>query len=149
MQSCHSRARTDVTNQQAEWLAQHLCGLVATCPAEWTSSDLTLNQLMALQFISARSPISLTGLSEELGTRSPATCAMVDRLSRAGLVCRSRDPEDRRRVRIEATGKARAMVGDIDLGTVRRMQAILTSMSTPACRYLHEALGETARHLTG
>jgi DNA-binding MarR family transcriptional regulator len=141
------RGRAGVTSREAEWLAGHLWALVMTRPAEWAACDMTLSQLMALHFISARSPVSLAGLAEELGTQPPATCAMVDRLSRAGLVSRTKDPKDHRRIHLTVTGKAEPLIGEIDLETARRLQTVLIGMSVTARRCLGEALTETARRL--
>lgn len=141
------RRRAAVTTREAEWLAGHLRALVMACPAEWAASEMTLGQLMALHFISARAPVTLAGLAEELGTQPPATCAMVDRLTRAGLVCRRPDPEDHRRVRVVVTGRAEPMIGEIDLETARRLQMVLVGMSPSARRCLGEALNDTARRL--
>ncbi|MDQ3901621.1 MAG: MarR family transcriptional regulator, partial [Actinomycetota bacterium] len=87
-----------VTTEDARWLAGYLRKMVSARPAAWAGSDLTLSQLIALHIISARAPMTLLSLSESLGTRPPATCAMVDRLARAGLVRRTPDPDDLRRV---------------------------------------------------
>lgn len=136
-----------VTAQQAQWLAEYLRGLVTAHPTAWAATDVTLSQLMALHFIRACSPVTLAGLADELGTRPPATCAMVDRLVRAGLVTRMPDPEDQRRIRVVVSGPAEPMIGEIDLETARRLQAVLAGMSATARRYLAEALNDTARRL--
>jgi DNA-binding MarR family transcriptional regulator len=136
-----------VTAEDARWLAAHLRKLILTRPAEWASSDMTLPQLIALHFISAKAPMTLVSLSEALGTRPPATCAMVDRLARAGLVRRTPDPDDLRRVLLALTGKAARMIGKIDVDTARHLQAVLTTMGSAAQRCLTEVLRDTARRL--
>ena len=73
--------------------------------------------------------MTLTELGYVLGTKSPATSAMVDRLTNAGLVRRTRDPQNRRRVQLSVTTKARPIVGDTDPDTAHRLQAVLISMS--------------------
>ncbi|MGH3513653.1 MAG: MarR family winged helix-turn-helix transcriptional regulator, partial [Pseudonocardiaceae bacterium] len=103
--------------------------------------------LIALHIISARAPMTLMALSDALGTRPPATCAMVDRLARAGLVCRTPDPEDLRRVLVAVTGTAAQMLGKIDPDTARRLQAVLKTMGSAAQRVLTEVLKDTARRL--
>jgi DNA-binding MarR family transcriptional regulator len=138
-----------VTADDARWLADHLRKMVSSRPAAWASSELTLAQLIALHIISARAPITLLSLSEALNIQPPATSAMVDRLTRAGLVCRIPDPHDRRRVLLAVTGNAVAMMGKIDPQTARRLQAVLTTMGTAAQRCLTEVLKDTARRLTG
>ncbi|GAA2102658.1 MarR family transcriptional regulator [Kitasatospora saccharophila] len=45
-------------------------------------------------------------LGRELGVNSAGTTAVLDRLERLGLVRRTRDPHDRRRVLLEVTGRA-------------------------------------------
>ncbi|MDQ3824673.1 MAG: MarR family transcriptional regulator [Actinomycetota bacterium] len=138
-----------VTADDARWLADHLRQMVSSRPGAWASSELTLAQLVALHIISARAPITVFSLSEALNTQPPATSAMVDRLARAGLVCRVPDPQDRRRVLLAVTGNAVAMMGKIDPQTARRLQAVLTGMGTAAQRCLTEVLKDTARRLTG
>src|SRR5918911_1299928 len=108
----------------------------------------TLSQLIALHIISARAPMTVLSLSEALGTRPPATCAMVDRLARAGLVRRTPDPDDLRRVLLAVTSRTAQMIGKIDVDTARRLQAVLTTMGSAAQRVLTEVLKDTARRLT-
>jgi DNA-binding MarR family transcriptional regulator len=136
-----------VTTEDARWLAGYLRKMVSTCPAAWAGSELTLSQLIALHIISARAPMTLMALSEALGTRPPATCAMVDRLARAGLVHRTPDPDDLRRVLLAVTSTAAQMIGKIDPDTARQLQAVLSSMGSAAQRVLTEVLKDTARRL--
>ncbi|MDQ3763750.1 MAG: MarR family transcriptional regulator [Actinomycetota bacterium] len=138
-----------VTADDARWLADHLRKMVSSRPAAWAGSEMTLTQLIALHFISAKAPITLIALSEALGTRPPAASAMVDRLARAGLVCRMPDPKDRRHILLAVTGKAVALIGKIDLETARRLQVVLNSMGTTAQRVLTDVLKDTARRLAG
>ncbi|MGH3772793.1 MAG: MarR family winged helix-turn-helix transcriptional regulator [Pseudonocardiaceae bacterium] len=137
-----------VTTEDARWLAGYLRKMVSTRPAAWAGSDMTLSQLIALHIISAKAPMTLIALSEALGTRPPATCAMVDRLARAGLVCRTPDPSDLRRVLLAVTSTAAQMIGKIDPDTARRLQAVLTTMGSAAQRVLTEVLKDTARRLS-
>jgi DNA-binding MarR family transcriptional regulator len=136
-----------VTTEDARWLAGYLRKMVSARPAAWAGSDLTLSQLIALHIISAKAPMTLLSLSESLGTRPPATCAMVDRLARAGLVRRTPDPDDLRRVVLAVTGKTAQMIGKIDLDTARRLQSVLTTMGSAAQRVLTEVIKDTARRL--
>lgn len=136
-----------VTTEDARWLASYLRGMVSSRPAAWAGSELTLAQLIALHYISAKAPVTLISLSQSLGTRPPATCAMVNRLIRAGLVSRTPDPEDLRRVLLALTGTAATMIGKIDLNTARQLHAVLNSMGSTAQRILTEVLKDTARRL--
>lgn len=136
-----------VAVEDARWLADHLRKMVSSRPAVWAGSELTLGQLLALHFISARAPMSLMSLSHALGLRPPATSAMVDRLARAGLVCRRPDPADRRRVLLTVTATAVTMLGRIDPQTARRLQMVVASMGAAAQRCLIEVVKDTARRL--
>lgn len=140
--------RAPVTTEDAGWLAAHLRAMVLTRPAVWALSEMTLPQLTALHYISAAGPVTLMGLSATLGTGPPATCAMVDRLARAGLVSRAQDPEDRRRIQLTVTKDAEPMIGDVDLDTARRLHAVLNGMSPSARRCLTDVLRDTAHGLT-
>ncbi|MDQ4094192.1 MAG: MarR family transcriptional regulator, partial [Actinomycetota bacterium] len=87
-----------MTVEDIDWLVARLQAMVTASPAVWAGRGMTLLQLIALHFISALAPVTLTELAEALGTKPPATSAMVDRLIQAGLVCRTPDPQDRRRI---------------------------------------------------
>jgi DNA-binding MarR family transcriptional regulator len=137
-----------VTTEDARWLAGYLRRMVSTRPAAWAGTEMTLSQLIALHIISAKAPMTLIALSEALGTRPPATCAMVDRLARAGLVRRTPDPDDLRRVLLAVTSTAAQMIGKIDPDTARQLQAVLSSMGSAAQRVLTEVLKDTARRLS-
>lgn len=136
-----------VAVEDARWLADHLRKMVSSRPAVWAGSELTLAQLVALHFISARAPMSLMSLSHALGLRPPATSAMVDRLARAGLVCRRPDPVDRRRILVTVTANAVALLGKIDPQTARRLQIVVARMGAAAQRCLIEVVKDTARRL--
>lgn len=144
----HTGVPSMVTTEDARWLAGYLRKMVSTRPAAWAGTEMTLSQLIALHFISAKAPMTLISLSEALGTRPPATSAMVDRLARAGLVCRTPDPTDLRRVLLAVTSTAAQMIGKIDPDTARQLQAVLSSMGAAAQRVLTEVLKDTARRLT-
>jgi DNA-binding MarR family transcriptional regulator len=134
-----------VTAEDIDWLVAHLRVVVAASPTVWAGRGMTLLQLSALHLISALAPLTLTDLAQALGTRPQATSAMVDRLTRTGLVCRTRDPQHRRRVQLTLTADAEPIVGETDLDTARRLQAVLTGMSPQTHRHLIDILIDTVR----
>jgi MarR family transcriptional regulator, transcriptional regulator for hemolysin len=134
-----------VTAEDIDWLVAHLRVVVSASPAVWAGRGMTLLQLTALHFISALAPITVTDLAQALGTRPSATSAMVDRLTRIGLVCRMPDPQNRRRVRLTLTADAESIVGDIDLDTARRLQTVLAGMSPQTRGHLIDILIDTIR----
>jgi len=131
--------------QDVDWLIAHLRAVVASSPAVWAGRGMTLSQLTMLHIIGALAPITLTEVAAALGTKPPATSAMVDRLIQAGLVCSTPDPQDRRRVHLTIATTATPIIGDISLDTATRLQAVLNSMSTQNRRHLLDILRDTVR----
>lgn len=78
---------------------------VSATEVEWANLDLTVTQLRALFVLGRAGPIPVSRLAEGLGTRLSSTSVLVDRLVNAGLVERSSDPQDRRRVLLATTGR--------------------------------------------
>lgn len=134
-----------VTAEDIDWLVAHLRVVVVASPAVWAGRGMTLLQLTALHLISALAPLTLTDLARAMGTRPSTTSAMVDRLTRAGLVCRTPDPHNRRRVQLTLTAAAGPIVGDTDLDTARRLQAVLNGMSPQTRGHLIDILIDTIR----
>lgn len=134
-----------VTAEDVDWLVAHLRAVVLASPAVWAGRGMTLLQLTALHLISALAPISLTDLAQALGTRPSATSAMVDRLTHAGLVHRTPDPHNRRRVQLTLTADAEPIIGDTDPDIARRLQTVLRDMSPKTRRHLIEILIDTIR----
>jgi DNA-binding MarR family transcriptional regulator len=134
-----------ITAQDIDWLVAHLRAVVMASPAVWAGRGMTLLQLIALHLIGALAPVSLTELAQVLGTRPPATSAMVDRLTHTRLVRRTRDPRNRRRVELTLTADAQQIIGDTDPDTATRLQSVLTGMSTQARHHLIDILIDTIR----
>lgn len=134
-----------VTPDDIAWLVAHLQAAVVASPAVWAGRGLTLVQLTALHLIGALAPVTLTDLAQALGTKSPATSAMVDRLTHAGLVRRGLDPRNRRRVQLTLTAEAEPIIGDTDPDTASRIQTVLTGMNPPTRRHLIDMLIDTVR----
>ncbi len=106
---------------------------------------MTLVQLTVLHLISALAPMTLTELGQALGTKPPATSAMVDRLTQAGLVSRIPDPQDHRRVQLTITATAQPIVGDTDPDTARRLHAVLNGINPQTRRQVIDVLVDTVR----
>lgn len=135
--------------KELAWLVAHLQTVVTASPTAWAGRGMTLLQLTALHVISAQAPVTLTELAQALGTGPPATSAMVDRLIRTGLVSRTPDPQNRRRVQLTVTARAETMIGDIDPSTARRLQAALSDMGPQGRHYLIDLLRDTVRRSAG
>ena len=134
-----------VATEDIGWLVAHLQTVVAASPVVWAGRGMTLLQLTALHLISTLAPVTLTDLAQALGTRPPATSAMVDRLTHAGLVCRTPDPHNRRRVQLTLTADAEPIVGNTDPDTAKRLHAVLNGTSPQTRRHLIDILIATVR----
>lgn len=140
---------TRVGKEDVDWLVSHLRAIVAASPpAVWAGRGMTLLQLAAMHLISALAPVSLTDLAKALGTRPPATSAMVDRLAHAGMVCRAPDPQNRRRVRLTLTAAASTILGDTGPETARRLHTVLTGLSPQIRRHLIDVLRDSVHPST-
>lgn len=63
-------------------------------------------------------------------------------------MCRTPDPQDRRRVQLTVTTDAERILGDTKPDTAKRLQGVLTAMSTQTRRHLIEALIDTVGRST-
>jgi DNA-binding MarR family transcriptional regulator len=95
--------------------------------------DETVGQLHALNSAERRclsfvsqGPQTASAIARETALTPAAVTALVDRLERRGLVHRRRDAEDRRKVMVEATDKARALAASA-YGPIARAGAELLS----------------------
>jgi len=137
-----------VSTDEVNWLVSHLQAVVAASTAAWAGKGMTLLQLTALHLISAQEPVTLTDLAQALGTGLPATNAMVNRLTSIGLVCSAPDPQNRRRIQLTITARAKPMVGEVDLNTAKRLHAVLNGMPPQVHRHLIDMLRETIQRST-
>lgn len=149
-QRANGRLPTDsVKPEDLDWLMTHLRAVVAASPpAVWAGRGMTLLQLAAMHLISALAPVSLTDLGQALGTRPPATSAMVDRLEHAGMVCRAPDPDNRRRVKLTLTAAATKILGDTGKDTAQRLHAVLAGMTPQIRRHLIDVLRDSVHPST-
>lgn len=72
-------------------------------------AGLTQPQAMVLRALHRKERVSATGLAAEVGFSLPALTSSIDFLAKRGLVRRSRDEDDRRRVWIEITPTGAAL----------------------------------------
>jgi DNA-binding MarR family transcriptional regulator len=73
---------------------------------------------------------------------------MVDRLVRAGLVCSTPDPQDRRRVHLTIATTATPIISNINQDTATRLQEMLNNMSPQNRRQLVDILRESIQQFT-
>lgn len=76
-------------------------------------SDLTPSQLIVLQHLAAAGELGAGAIAETAQLSHATVTALLDRLEERDLICRRRDPEDRRRVSAEITAPGRQLLAKI------------------------------------
>jgi DNA-binding MarR family transcriptional regulator len=71
--------------------------------------DLTGRQLLVLGFVGSEGDLSQQMVSQRLGLDPTIIVALVDELEGRGVLTRERDPDDRRRHRLQITPKGRKL----------------------------------------
>ena len=94
---------------------------------------ITLPQLGAMEYLSARRESPMNELARHLGVTRPAVTGLVDRLIAQGLVNRQGDRSDRRVIRINLTPKGRRVLDNIWDQKRRMIQQVFEQLS-PADR---------------
>ena len=92
---------------------------------EWRR--LTSTQRLLLVELSDSGPLRLGALAVRAGATDPTTSRAVDGLVAAGLVERRSDPEDRRAVLHEATGRGRALADERRREAAAALEQALTA----------------------
>jgi DNA-binding MarR family transcriptional regulator len=126
-------------------------------PAElidaFESADLGPRHMPPLMAISVAGPLSVSDLARRLGHTLPTTSTLVGQLSRAGLVERAEDEQDRRRTIVRVHDDYAEQVAAWGAVTFAPIQATLARLSPQArehfmqgWRILHE---ETAARAAG
>ncbi|HXR27134.1 MAG TPA: MarR family transcriptional regulator [Candidatus Baltobacteraceae bacterium] len=75
----------------------------------------TVPQLRALLFVRRHPGCSLSAMAEHLGMTPPACSGLAERLVRAGVLERTIDPQERRRVQLRLTSDGKERVAHADL----------------------------------
>jgi len=90
---------------------------------------LSLSQLRVLYFLQRRSQSSLSAVADYLDVTRPTMSAMVDRLVQRGLVHRSPDPSERRRIILSLTPEGTATMERVYRATQQTVADRLEALS--------------------
>lgn len=110
-----------VDDAMAAFVRVHQAYISAT-EDEWANLELTVPQLRALFVIHRGDQTSVSQLARRLESRLSSTSVLVDRLVKAGMVSRTADASDRRRVLLDVTKEGSDLIerlrrGRVDLRT--------------------------------
>lgn len=104
--------------------------------------NVSRNDLRCLNLL-AEAPSKPSRIAKELGLTTGSVTSLLDRLERANLIRRARDPDDRRGVVIYPTEHLFATVGPLYQSTVSRLQERAKEYSqtqlNDAVKYLSDA----------
>ncbi|SOD73141.1 MarR family transcriptional regulator [Jatrophihabitans sp. GAS493] len=90
---------------------------------------VTLTQFRTLVVLDSHGELNLNGLAEILDVNSSTAMRMIDKLLSAGLVTRSDDPENRRRVILALTPAGRALVRRVTTKRRKEITRIVSRMA--------------------
>jgi DNA-binding MarR family transcriptional regulator len=112
----------------------------------WESQDISLPQLRILFRARAHPDTDVRSLAAAFGISNSAVSQQVDRLVSRGLLSRTDDPEDRRRVCLRLTENGEQAVGDISRATRAQLEEALTALTDEELTELERLLSRVAGH---
>jgi DNA-binding MarR family transcriptional regulator len=112
-------------------------------------ADLTSNQYNVLRILRGSHPTRLAcgDIAERMISRDPDVTRLVDRLSRRGLVARSRGRQDRRVVEVAITDQGRELLKRLDADVDRMPRAVLGHLGPKKLTQLRDLLEHLIRDL--
>ena len=90
--------------------------------------SITHTQFFVLIAIHSNGRCPMSRLAGNMHVSMPTISGIVDRLTKAGFVIRSVDPEDRRQVRVELSAKGRQFIGQFQSAVSLRWSEVLQSL---------------------
>jgi len=106
---------------------------------------LSYPQYIALMGVAEHGPLTVSRLGELMRLDSGTLSPLLKRMEAAGLVARTRDPEDERRVLVSATAAGRDRIGA--LGDVPHQIAVRSGLSRQQLVDLHRTLRQVTERL--
>jgi DNA-binding MarR family transcriptional regulator len=105
----------------------------------WQVSGITMMQLSVMRQL-RNGPETVGRLGAEVGLSAASVTRLVDRLERRGLVARSRDSEDRRRVDVRLTVQGERVLGESRVFRGSDLHLAVEAMSSEERRQMIEGL---------
>lgn len=123
-----------------------LCGRVARLldPVRlraWEERGITFPQLRILFRVRLNPEIDLRSLADGLEISPSAASQQVDKLVERGLVLRSEDPQDRRRLRLTLTQQGEEAAGEYSRAAIDYSTRVVSMLSEDDLRDLRRLLG--------
>lgn len=109
--------------------------------------QISVPQMLLLEFLQRRPACIMSELAASLSITTSAITGLIDRMERAGLVRRVRDPKDRRAIHIEATPKGTTVIRDVLRQKERNFRQVLERLPGPRRRAYLQLLEDIHRIL--
>ncbi len=106
------------------------------------ATGLTVPQFRALVFVRRHPATDLSGIAEHLGTSVPAASELVNRLVRQGLVLRSTDERERRRICLTLSDEGTAHLERAERDTTAWLEDALSALTPDRLAALVASLGD-------
>jgi DNA-binding MarR family transcriptional regulator len=106
----------------------------------WEEEGITFPQLRILFRVRMHPDIDLRTLADGLAISPSAASQQVDKLVERGLLWRTEDPQDRRRLRLQLTSQAEESVGEYSRTATEYITAILSRLSVKDLKDLRRLL---------
>jgi DNA-binding MarR family transcriptional regulator len=104
------------------------------------ASSLSVPQLRALAFLDHNPGSCLFHVADHLGVTTPTASVIVDRLVRRGLLRRSEDPQERRRLVLMLTGRGSRHLEQARRATRAWIADVLAPLPRPALHRMEEGI---------
>jgi MarR family transcriptional regulator, organic hydroperoxide resistance regulator len=95
----------------------------------WMDISLTMTQVKSLFFIANEGGVNFRKLAQALKVTPSNVTGIIDRLVEQGMVTRTENPEDRRMLMLQLTGKGEALIAKLRERRMSQMSLILNQMS--------------------
>jgi len=114
-------------------------------PRRGKRMDFTLAQLRIMRIVSHHQDARMGDLARLSGVSMPTLTGTVDRLVKAGILARYRDPKDRRSVRVRFTRKGNNMREQHKRMRVKRISSMLEKLRPAERTELAKSMEKTYR----
>ncbi|QNN64325.1 winged helix DNA-binding protein [Sphingomonas rhizophila] len=126
-------------NASASTLASRFARLVEQLGGEVGAARAKGQQRALLQAVADLEPATLNQVAGQVSRGAPAVSRAIDVLVRAGLVERTPDPDNRRRLALRLTDAGRGALDEPPAGD-RNLEARLTKLATSELRALERGI---------
>jgi DNA-binding MarR family transcriptional regulator len=106
----------------------------------WIDLDLTMSQLKSMLYIEFQENVCIKDLSRTLKIAQPNVTKLIDYLEKQGLITREENLEDRRKLILKTTGKAKKLINNLRDSISSEISGYLVQLSLEQLEALENGL---------